>query len=89
MKSILNTTHSPLAIPLPRGKKLHLGPGKRGEISGEAAAHPPLLKMVEAGQVEVTDSAAGSTGHAADAGGAHGSSPGHIPGAQAYRSGDR
>ncbi len=89
MKSIRNTTRSPIAVPLPRGKKLHLGPLKTGEIADGAADHPPLAKMVEAGQLEVMDLNAAHTGR--DGGGsvAPGSSPGHIPGAQAYRSGDR
>ena len=89
MKSIKNTTRSPLAVPLPRGKKLRLGPGKIGEIADGAAKHPPLLKMVKAEQLEILDSGASSIGHAADGGKVHGSSSGHTTGAQAYRSGDR
>jgi hypothetical protein len=89
MKSIRNKTQAPLVVPLPRGKKLHLGPGKSGEIAIEAASHPPLLKLVEAGQVELLDSAAAHTGHASDAAKVPGATSGHTHSAQPYRSGDR
>lgn len=55
MKAIKNKTRRPLVVPLPRGKKLHLGPGKTGQIAGEAAEHPALMKLVEAGEIEVLD----------------------------------
>jgi hypothetical protein len=89
MKSIRNKTRGPIAVPLPRGKKLHLGLGKTGEITVEAASHPPLLKLVEAGQVELVDTAATHTGHASDGAKVHGSTPGHTHSAQPFRSGDR
>jgi hypothetical protein len=53
MKVVSNKSHRPLAVPLPRGKTLHLGPGKTGEISSKDAEHPALLKLVEAGQLEI------------------------------------
>jgi hypothetical protein len=37
MKTVANKTQKPLSVPLPRGKVLHLGPGKTGQISSEAA----------------------------------------------------
>ena len=49
MKTVSNKTQKPLSVPLPRGKILHLGPGKTGQISSEAAEHPRLKKLVEAG----------------------------------------
>lgn len=55
MKTIVNKTHDPLRVPLPHGKKLHLGPNKTGQISVHDAEHPPLVKMVEAGKVEIHD----------------------------------
>jgi hypothetical protein len=54
---ITNKTNRPLTIPLPRGKTLHLGPRKKAQITAHAAEHPPLKKLVEAGDVEVTDEA--------------------------------
>ncbi len=53
MKSIRNKTRGPIAVPLPRGKKLHLGLGKTGEITVEAASHPPLLKLVELSLIHI------------------------------------
>lgn len=55
MKSIVNKTHGPLRVPLPKGKILHLGPNKTGQVSVHDADHPPLQKMVEAGQIELYD----------------------------------
>ena len=55
MKTVANKTQKPLSVPLPRGKVLHLGPGKTGQISSEAAEHPRLKKLVDAGEIEVFD----------------------------------
>ncbi|MFT7487291.1 MAG: hypothetical protein ACI9F9_003152 [Candidatus Paceibacteria bacterium] len=52
---ITNKTKRPLRIPLPGGKKLHLGPGKTGQITPKASEHPPVLKLVEAGELELLD----------------------------------
>jgi hypothetical protein len=54
MPSVTNKTNRPLIIPLPRGKRLHLGPGKSGEIASNAVDHPALKKLVEAGELEIT-----------------------------------
>jgi len=65
MKTVSNKTQKPLSVPLPRGKTLHLGPGKTGQISTEAAEHPQVKKLVDAGQIDVYDDAsapAGGTG---------------------------
>lgn len=53
MKTIRNTTHQPLRVPLPQGKVLHLGPMKEGEIGAGAEDHPPFKELVEAGKIEV------------------------------------
>ncbi len=53
MATITNKTRKPLSIPLPGGKKLRLGPLKSGEISPKAVDHPPLKKLIEAGEVEI------------------------------------
>lgn len=67
---ILNKTKRPLRVPLPGGKKLHLGPGRTGQITPKAAQHPPLQKLVEAGEIELVD--VGKSGK----GGAGGGGPG-------------
>jgi hypothetical protein len=55
MKTVINKTRGPIRIPLPLGKTLHLGPGKSGQIRDEAADHPKLKKLVEAGEIQIFD----------------------------------
>jgi len=55
MPSILNKTKRPLAVPLPGGKKLRLGPLQTGQVAAKALEHPPLRELIEAGDVELTD----------------------------------
>ncbi len=88
MKTIANKTTRPLAIPLPRGKKLHLGPRKTGQITTEAAEHAALKKLVDAGEVEITDEPGGSTGPGGGGARGHGAQ-GFAAGGSRRRSGDR
>ena len=53
MATITNKTGNPLSVPLPGGKKLRLGPLKSGEISPKSIDHPPVQKLIEAGEVEI------------------------------------
>ena len=53
LKTIQNKTARPMRVPLPRGKTIHLGPHKTGEIADRASEHPPLVKLVEAGDLEI------------------------------------
>jgi hypothetical protein len=55
---ITNKTNRPLRVPLPAGKKLFLSPGKSGQITRTAAARPALVKLVEAGDVEISEDGA-------------------------------
>ncbi|MFT7669262.1 MAG: hypothetical protein ACI8X5_001962 [Planctomycetota bacterium] len=50
---ITNKTKRPLRVPLPGGKKLHLGPGKTGQITTKATELPSVKKMIEDGDIEV------------------------------------
>jgi len=52
---IRNKTKRPLRVLLPAGKKLHLGPGGTGQVVPKALEHPPLKKLIEAGEIEVLD----------------------------------
>ena len=53
---ITNKTRKPLRLPLPGGKRLFLGPGKTGQVSPKALEHPPLVKLLEAGdRIEVVE----------------------------------
>jgi hypothetical protein len=89
MTTVNNKTQRPLSVPLPRGKKLHLGPGKSGQISAKDTAHPPLKKLVDAGEIEVLDDNSATTdrGERGPRGGS--STQGHTWGSRSRRSGDR
>lgn len=50
-----NKTKRPIRVPLPGGKRLHLGPGGTGQIAPKAADHPPLKKLIDAGELEIED----------------------------------
>lgn len=81
MLTIKNTTPRPLRVPLPRGKTLHLGPMKDGEIAANAREHPPLAAMLEKGEIEIVAQAAhGELGHPTGGGGPV-STHGHDQGA--------
>ena len=89
MKTVKNNTQRPLRVPLPRGKAVHLGPGKSGQITTEAAEHPGLKKLVEAGEIEVLDEGAGASGGGGGGPQGHGTAQGHSSGGVNRRSGDR
>ncbi len=50
---IKNKTKRALSIALPGGKKLRLGPMTTGQIAPKAAEHPPVKKLIEAGELEI------------------------------------
>ena len=89
MPTIVNKSLKPIAVPLPRGKKLHLGPGKTGQIAASASEHPALKEFIEAGQIEIVDNRPESI--AAGAGGRAGQyfMPGHGSSKVGRRGGDR
>lgn len=90
MKAIRNKTASPLRVPLPQGKVLHLGPHKTGEIAVNAVEHPPFVKLVEAGKVEVLpDGEHAGPGHPAPSGPVHTATHGHAPDVMAHHRGER
>jgi hypothetical protein len=77
---ISNKTKRPLRVPLPGGKKLHLGPGRTGQIAPKAAEHPPVKALLDAGDLEIvgkgrsqgTGSSGGSGLKSSEGGGAGG-----------------
>jgi hypothetical protein len=89
MTTVSNKTQRPLSVPLPRGKTLHLGPGKTGQIAAKAVEHPPLKKLVDAGEIEILGEDSRPTDGAG--GGTRGRpwSHGHTSGGAIRRSGDR
>jgi hypothetical protein len=89
MKTVKNKTQRPLRVPLPRGKTVHLGPGKSGQITTEAAEHSGLKKLIEAGEIEVFDESAGASGGGGGGPQGHGTAQGHSSGGSIRRGGDR
>ncbi len=81
---IVNKTQRPLLVPLPGGKRLHLGPGRTGQITPKAAEHPPVKALVDAGDLEIQDggktkgSAAGGSGKGTSAARASGPTTGGV-----------
>jgi hypothetical protein len=88
MRAVTNKTNRPLAVPLPRGKLLRLGPRKTGQISSDDVDHPPLKRLVDAGEIEIHDEghspAQGGGGGRTEPTGAH-----HTTTTGGRRSGDR
>lgn len=53
MKTIKNTGRRPISVPLPRGRKLYLGPLHTAEVQPSTLEHPPFVELVEAGTITV------------------------------------
>lgn len=86
---IRNTAKRPLKISLPGGKRLFLGIGGTGQIVPKAAEHPPVKKLIDAGDIEIVD--AGHAGTAKSTGNEQGikSSSAQTGGRASRQSGDR
>lgn len=89
MKSVSNKSRRPISVPLPRGKVLHLGPGRTGRIASNAAEHPPLQELVAAGTIEIVDVKATLEDTGGPSGMARRSVREHGSGSGGRRSGDR
>lgn len=89
MKTVRNVSKRPIAVPLPRGKKLHLAPGQSGPIAAEAVEHPPLVALLEAGDLEMGEEQSKSSGSHASGGRVHDATHGFHPPTQSGQRGDR
>jgi hypothetical protein len=89
MRTVINKTHRPLKIHLPRGKVLHLGPKKEGQIATHDLDSPGVTKLVEAGSLELVAEAGAedSEGHADSH--VHEDTHGHHPHTTIKKRGDR
>ena len=90
--NITNKTPKPLSVPLPGGKKLFLGPGKTGQVTAKAMVHPPLVKLLESGDIvssEETSPRAAEANRKFNPPAATGSGSGGAPGGAPRQSGDR
>lgn len=86
---ITNKTKRPIRVPLPGGKKLFLGPGKTGQITAKAAEHPPLVELLEAGDLETDDASHKQDTTSSDGTGGPRGSQGGGPKPNIRRTGDR
>jgi hypothetical protein len=80
---ITNKTKKPLSVPLPTGKKLFLGLGQSGQITRKAAESPAVVKLVEAGDIKISEEGArrqggGSSGSGVSSASRHGGSGGAM-----------
>ena len=89
MRTVRNKSRKPLVVPLPRGKSLHLGPGKTGQISFQAVEHPPVQRMIAEGDLELMGDESGSGRGSAGNESVHESTHGHQPGSTSRQAGDR
>jgi hypothetical protein len=86
---ITNKTSRPLSVPLPGGKKLFLGPGKSGQINAKSVDHPPLRKLIEAGDLEVDQNSPKKGAAPGDAASGVTGNQGSGPTGNIRRTGDR
>ena len=87
--NITNKTKRPIKVPLPGGKKLFLGPGKTGQITTKAAEHPPLVELIEAGDIETDESSSGQKSSSSNPHSGPSKGQGGGPSANIRRTGDR
>ena len=72
---------------LPGGKRLFLGPGKEGKIGARADEHPPIVALIEAGELEIV-SDVGNAGGKDSGGGRMSPGQGRNPTKTVFKSGD-
>jgi hypothetical protein len=87
--TVRNKTQKPLSVALSRGKVLHLGPLKAGEITFDDAERPAVKALIESGSLEIV---AEGPGHATEGHGpgiGRSSTQGHPSSTGGRRSGDR
>ena len=89
MKTVVNKTRLPIKVPLPRGKALHLGPGKEGQIRDEASEHAAVKKLVDSGKIEIFDGGARPSDAATATAAPHEATHGQGKATMRQRTGDR
>lgn len=90
MKTITNKTTKPIKLRLPGDKTLFLGATRQAKVRDDALEHPPVKKLIEAGDIEVADAGGKKQGGGAGGGGGiSGKGSGHGGGPAKVQSGDR
>jgi hypothetical protein len=89
MKTVRNTTHKPLRVHLSRGRTLHLGPLKEGQISVHDVEAGGVQRLVEAGELEILGDGQSAAGAGATGATGHADKRGHHPATSVPKRGDR
>ena len=89
MKTVRNKTPRPLRVRLSRGKILHLGPLKEGQISVHDVEAGGVQRLVEADQLEILGDRETASAAAATSAAGHANTRGHHPGTSVSKRGDR
>lgn len=89
MKTVRNTSHRPLRVRLSRGKTLHLGPLREGQISFQDVEGASVQRLVKAGELEILGDGPQAPGAAVPSPARHADTHGHHPGTTVKKSGDR
>lgn len=89
MKTVRNTTHRPLRVHLSRGRTLHLGPLKEGQISVHDVDAGGVKRLVEAGELEILGDGDSAAGPGASGAAGHADKQGHHPATSVTKRGDR
>jgi len=89
VKTIISKARRPLRIQLSRGRVLHLGPGKEGQIATQDAERDSFKKLVEAGEVEVLGEGSGPIVPGSNVSSGHPDARGHHPSTSVKKRGDR
>ena len=89
MKTVRNKTHRPLRVHLSRGKTLHLGPLKEGQISVHDVDAGGVQRLLEAGELEIVGEGQQAAEAGAPAAAGHADTHGHHPATSVPKRGDR
>ena len=89
MKTVRNKTHRPLRVHLSRGKTLHLGPLKEGQISAHDVEAIGVTRLVEADELEILGEGRQAAEGGASSAAPHADTQGHHPDLSVPKRGDR
>ncbi len=91
LMDVTNKSKKPLIVPLPGGKRLFLAPGKTGQVTPKALDHPPVVKLIESGDLKSVVGSQGPSnrGQGKVSGSSGGSSSAKGGSGAARQSGDR
>ncbi len=89
MKTVRNKTHRPLRVHLSRGKTLHLGPLKEGQINAHDVDAGGVQRLVESGELEILGEGEQAAEGSAPSASGHANTLGHHPATSVPKRGDR